>query len=144
MLDNWTITDADETWDFRITVVRDDDEGTPDKRADVYDPEMMGKECGPEAAQWARDALKAWKEDLWQWAVLNVTPVLKDTGVVFEEAHDCMAGVDYGWLPGDKDDPKGTDTSNREYLRTSHLNDMIETAREQANEQLNKIRKGGE
>lgn len=138
-LDSWTITDADEVWDFRITVEADTDTGTPDKHADAYDPEYLEREGEAEAAEWARQALKAWKDDLWHWVVLGVTPVLKDTGVVFEQAHDCMGGVDYGWLPGGEDG-KGVDTANRDYLRTSHLNDMIDAAREQANEQLDKIK----
>lgn len=139
--DNWTITDADTVWDFRILVTADTDTGRPDKEADVYDPECMERDGDAHAAEWARQALKAWNDDLWHWAVLTVTPVLKDTGVVFEQDDDSMGGVEYGWLPGGEDG-NGINTANRDYLRKSHLNDMIHSVREKANEQFDKIKEG--
>jgi hypothetical protein len=138
MLDSWVITDADETWDFRVEVKRDDQAGRPEGNADVYDAEIMEKES-PEAVQWARDAVKAWERDDWCFAVIFVTPVLKGADVTFGEATDVLGGCDWGWLPGGEDG-KGTNTSDRDYAREAWINDMIGEAKSKAGELLKKIK----
>jgi hypothetical protein len=138
MLDSWTITDADKVWGFRVDVERDNNGGRPEKHADVYDAELMLKECGEESAQWARDAVQAWSDDLWQFAVITVTPVHKVTGAAFDGSACVLGRIDYGWLPGGADG-KGTWTDDRAYVRVTWVNEMIETAREHVIEEAKKL-----
>jgi hypothetical protein len=49
-----------------------------------------------------------------------------------------LSGCDYVWLPGGADG-KGTWTNDREYVRTAWVNQMIESARERAMEELGKM-----
>lgn len=118
MLDNWVITDADPVWDFRVEIRYDAEAGRPENNGDVYDADMMLRKSGEEAARWARDAVKAWERDEWCFAVITVTPVRKDSGVVFAGSADSLGGCDYGWLPGDVDD-KPTNTADHAYMRTA-------------------------
>jgi hypothetical protein len=138
MLDSWTITDADTVWDFRVDIEHDTDIARPQDTGDVYDAEKMLTECGEEAAQWARDAVKAWRDDLWEFVVILVTPVHKESGAVFQGSAVALSGCDYGWLPGGADG-KGTWTNDREYVRTAWVDQMIESAREQAIEAFGKM-----
>lgn len=140
MSNNWVITDADEKWDFRVEVQPDDDGRRPEDDSDVYDAAKMEKECGPEAAQWARDAVKAWEDDDWHLAVIVVTPVLKGSEVTFDGARQVLGGCDWGWLPGGEDG-EGVWTNNRDYARQAWINDMIIEAKGAANELLEKIKK---
>lgn len=139
MLNSWMITDADDKWDFSVTVRRDDRPGRPEESSDVYNGEVMMRESGPEAAQWARDAIEAWERDDWCFAVISVTPVLKGAGVTFDGATQALGGCDWGWLPGGEDD-KGVRTDTLEYARSTWINDMIDEARGEANALLEKIK----
>lgn len=139
MLDSWVITDADDGWNFQVVVETDDSGERPEDSGDVYDAEKMEKECGPEAAQWARDAVKAWEEGHWCFAVIFVTPVLKESDVTFGEARQVLGGCDWGWLPGGEDG-KGTWTSDRDYAREAWINDMIIEAKGEAEKLLSKIK----
>lgn len=141
MLDSWTITDADDTWDYAVEVEQDADGTRPEQDSDVYDAAAMKKESGPEAAQWARDAVKAWENDDWCFAVITVTPVLKASDVTFGQAAQSLGRCDWGWLPGGEDG-KGTWTSNHDYARTAWINDMIIEAKGAADKQLAEIRQG--
>lgn len=135
MLDKWTVTDADETWDFRVEITADDDEARPEQFADMYDADLMLKECGEEAAQWARDAVKTWEEGSWQFATVQVTPVMRASGFVFESATQSVSRCDYGFLPGGQSG-EGTWTDGRDYVRTAWANDLISEAKGAADEQL--------
>lgn len=138
-LDSWTIDDADEKWDFAVRVAYDDSGTRPEQSGDTYDADMMAKES-PEAAQWARDAVKAWERDDWCFAVIFVTPVLKGEGVEFDGATQVLGGCDWGWLPSGEDG-KGVNTSDHDYARTAWINDMIAEAKEEAEKTLDKIKK---
>jgi hypothetical protein len=137
-LDWWTISDADETWDFHVKVLPYLDAGRPEENGDVYDPEVMARIGEPEeSVQWARDAVKAWEQGDWEFVILEVTPVHSETEAVFEHASVSLGGVEYGYLPG----KHPVHTADRDYLRTSHLNDMITEARGFAEEQLKGMQK---
>lgn len=138
MLDSWTITDADETWDFQVRVEYDDSGTRPEQSGDVYDAKMM-EENGPEAVQWAKDAVAAWERDDWCFAVISVTPVLKESDVTFREAREVLGGCDWGWLPGGEDG-KGVWTSDHTYAREAWINDMIIEAKGRADDLLKKIK----
>lgn len=139
MLDSWTITDADETWDFRVEVERDNRGERPGSSADAYDAAKIEKEGDPEAAQWARDAVKAWENDDWCFAVISVTPILKGSDVTFGGAVEVLGGCDWGWLPGGKDG-KGTWTDNHDYARNAWIDMMIDEVKEKADDLLKKTR----
>lgn len=141
ILDSWTIDDADKVWDFHIEIHYDDETGRPDKHADAYDPEFLEKQGEIEASRWARETLKAWRNDLWNWAVIHVTPLLKGKGVSFEGDSQVLCSVDYGWIPGPG---SGVWTSDRSYLRTALLNDMMEEAKSQAENKLSEIKEESE
>jgi hypothetical protein len=138
-LDAWTITDVDGKWDFRVVVEPDNNTEHPRDHADVYDPDFMERENGPESAQWARDALAAYDRGEWQWVTLAVTPELKSSGVTFDGATASVGACDWGWLPGGPDD-KGVWTSNRDYAREAWLNDLIDESRGILEDKLPKVR----
>lgn len=136
MLDSWEITDADPVWDFRVDVFEDLHAGRPEGHGDVYDaaemkragnadPRMSDAETA-ESVQWAHEAVKAWEENLWQFAMIDVTPILKGKEVIFLRARTSLHGCDYGWLPGPDG---GTRTDGREYVRNAWVNDMIESCK---------------
>ena len=153
MLDNWTITDASDRWDFRVTVESDTDV-RPESEADVYSADTMAalyksdknvtREESEQMADWARRAVRAWELDLWRYAMVTVIPVLRGHGVEFTEARASLGRCDYGWLPGTTDDDKGTWTNERDYVRTAWVNDLIGEAMARAEEELNKIKEGRE
>lgn len=148
-LDTWTITDADDRWDFRVEVTQDEDGTRPEKDSDVYDADAMLKMGNDDPntttaeaesmAQWAREAVKAWENDLWTFATVEVTPVLKSSGVEFVNSRFSVGHCDYGWLPG-SEGGEGVWTDGREYVRTAWANDLIEEAREDADKTLHKIK----
>ncbi|MFE0472608.1 hypothetical protein ACFW2V_13435 [Streptomyces sp. NPDC058947] len=140
MLDSWTITDADETWDFQVEVTNDESGMRPEQSGDVYNADTMAKIEGTEAAQWARDAVEAWERDDWCFAVISVTPVLKASDVTFGEARQVLGGCDWGWLPGGEDG-KGVWTSDHDYAQEAWINDMIIEAKGEAAKLLDKIKK---
>jgi len=147
-LDEWTITDADPVWDFHVEVLPDPMSGRPEDNGDDYDAELMLRladqddmltaEDGEKAADWARRAVAAWENDDWRFAILTVTPVHKGTGAVFVDQTDTLGGVDYGWLPGPTAEDKGVWTSDREYVRLTWVDDMIDNVRGLAYEALQK------
>lgn len=148
-LDEWTITDADTVWNFRVQVFRDENDKRPEAHADVYDAELMQKtgDADPKlkkgdvdkAVDWARRAVWSWENDDWQFAVLAVTPVHRATGALFDGQTETLSGVEYGWLPGAGPEDKGTWTTDVDYIRETWLGDMIDTARKNAIEALVKL-----
>lgn len=133
--DMWTIEDADPKWNFLIRVEPDPDTGRPELYADAYNPEFHEKEGEPESAEWARQAIKAWERDDWHWVVLFVTPILKDSEVIFDGATQTLGAVEYGFIP-DGSASGGTWTSAREYLRSSYLDDLMKEAKGSASEAM--------
>lgn len=145
-LDEWTITDADDVWDFRVTVMRDDGGKRPEEHADVYSPKALRAASKADrsitaadleaSVEWARRAVAAWENEDWQFAYVFVTPVHKATGTVFTDQSEGLSGIDYGWLPGPTADDKGTWTDDRAYVRTAWVDDIIDRVRGAATEAL--------
>lgn len=147
IIDSWTITDIDDRYHYQVAIITDEFAGRPEKQADVYDAVVMQRagETGgltpkeiDRSVQWAKDAVAAWERDEWQFVTLVVTPVLVlgDEKVVLSNAASSLGGVEYGELPDQ--DPE-QNTMNRAYLRTSHLNDMIDEVRSEAEDIRRKI-----
>lgn len=83
--------------------------------------------------------MAAWERDDWCFAVISVTPVLKESDVTFREAREVLGGCDWGWLPGGEDG-KGVWTSDHTYAREAWINDMIIEAKGRADDLLKKIK----
>lgn len=145
MMDNWTITDADEVWDFHVTVEEDTDGTRPEDASDVYNADKVlakgrkdpgiPEEHAQSMAQWARDAVKAWQEGLWTFVTVTVTPVEKAHGTRFEAAAASVGRCGYGWQPS-VDYGKGVRTDSRMYVRAAWVDDLIHEARDSAGKQL--------
>lgn len=147
-LDEWTITDASQEWDFRIVINKDDWAGRPEKHGDIYsvaamndahdkDPEST-EEDRKAAVLWARQAVRAWERDLWTFAAITVHPVHKKYGDIVPVASASMGACDYGLLPNG--DGTNVDTSARDYVMSAWGDDLVAEATGLANEALTELR----
>lgn len=140
MLDNWTIKDANERWDFLVEITAEDDNVRPEQVDNAYSGAAMLKEGRKQDAQWAWDAVAAWESGSWKFATIRVTPVLRSTGIPFESARMEVQKCSYGFLP-DVYPKKRIQTSSRNYVRVIWVNRLLKESKNSADEQLAKILK---